>query len=322
MKLKECIMTALGSVLCSERIFRKMCQGRIFVFNYHEVSANPSLFTRRFKLNVPPELFAEQLRWIKRYFKVISPLQLIEGGYDLPAALITFDDGFASAFEQAGPILRKNNLPAAVFMNMAPVEGGIFWSGLVTYLCCHDRAFPGYMRKRHNKPENDLFLYCRPEEIDEYLLSNNAEKIYDNVRAYYGAFANSGHLRASSDYGLFLGNHLYNHHNAAMLTPEELKDSYATNEDRIRKYPNFIDFFSYPFGQPETCYNSQTDRIIFSMGARRIFTAYAAQNTDPRSRRLHRLSMHDGLQDEASFRSHVLMPSLLHKFCRGKHVYI
>lgn len=322
MMLKECIKKALGSVLCSGRVFREICKGSVFIFNYHEVSQTPSLFAREFGLNVPPELFARQLGWIKKYFNVISPVQLAGNDFDLPAALVTFDDGFASTFEKAAPILQQNDLPAVVFMNMAPVEGASFWSGLVTYLCHHDKEFPGYMLKRHNKSGRDLFLNCRQEEVEGYLLRNNAEKIYDDARAYYGAFGDFGHLRASSGYGLFLGNHLYNHHNAAILTPEELKDSYTTNENKLCKYPNFINFFSYPFGQPQSCYNAETDRIIFSLGAERIFTAYPWQNTDPGSRRLHRLSMHDNLKEEGSFRNYLLMPSLFHKFTKKRSVYI
>lgn len=314
MTLKESIMKVLGLMLYSDSVFKAMCKDCVFIFNYHEVGTSPSLFAEKFGLNVPPELFAEQLKWIKKYYNVISPVQLIENNYDLPAALITFDDGFASTFEKAAPILRQNHLSATVFMNMAPVEGEIFWSGLVTYLCSYDKAFPGYMLKRHNKSGADLFLYCRQEEVDEYVLGNNAKKIYDDARVYYGAFGNLGHLRTSSDYGLFLGNHLYNHYNATMLTPEELKESYTINENKLRKYPNFINCFSYPFGQPKTCYNACTDQIIFSMGAKRIFTAYALENKDLSARRLHRLSMHDNLKDEVSFRNHVVMPSLFHKF--------
>ncbi|MFH1441060.1 MAG: polysaccharide deacetylase family protein [Candidatus Omnitrophota bacterium] len=315
-------MKILGLPLRSGRVFQAMCKDSIFIFNYHEVNANPSLFTRKYRLNVPPELFSQQLKWIKQYFNVISPVQLIENKFDLPAALITFDDGFASTFEIAAPILRSNNIPAVVFMNMAPVEGKIFWPGLTTYLCYYDKAFPEYMLKRHNKSGHTLFLYCRQEEVDEYVSRNNARKIYDDARAYYGTFANLNHLRASSDYGLFLGNHLYNHYNAAILTPEDLKDSYITNENKLRKYSNNINCFSYPFGQPQTCYNAQTDRVIFSMGAKRVFTAYASQNRDPHSKRLHRLSMHDNLKDEQSFKNHVVMPSLLHKFFRKKYTYI
>lgn len=322
MIVKECIKKALGSVFCSGRGFRAICKDSVFVFNYHEVSESPSIFARKFGLNVAPALFSRQLGWIKKYFNVISPVQLIGAGFDLPAALITFDDGFASTFDQAAPILQQNNLPATVFMNMAPVEGAVFWSGLVTYLCYHDKAFPQYMLRRHNKSGWDLFLYCRQEEVEGYLRNNNAERIYDDARAYYGAFSNFDHLRASSEHGLFLGNHLYNHHNAVTLTPEELKDSYATNESKLRNYSNFINFFSYPFGQPQTCYNAQTDSIIFSLGAERIFTAYAWQNRDPGSRRLHRLSMHNNLKEEASFRNYVVMPSLFHKLSRRRCAYI
>jgi len=302
MIIKEYIKKALSAGLHCDRLFQRMCEDLIFIFNYHEINDNPSMFSQEFGLNVPPSLFLQQLKWIKQYFNVISPTQLLGNDYDLPAALITFDDGYASTFEKAAPILYSNRLPATVFINMAPVEGAIFWSGLVTYLCYHDKAFEGYMLKQFNKADCNLHLYCRQEEVDEYISRNDTQKIYKAARAYYGAFGNLGHLRTSSDYGLFLGNHLYNHHNAIILTPDELRNSYITNENNLKEYSNFVNLFSYPFGQPETCYNAQTDDIIFLMGAKKVFSAYAYPNKDPQSRRLHRLSMFDNIKDDLSFR--------------------
>ena len=48
-------------------------------------------------------------------------------------ALITFDDGSASIFENAAPILQKLWFKS-VFLNMGPIKEEDFYSGLICYL--------------------------------------------------------------------------------------------------------------------------------------------------------------------------------------------
>jgi len=209
----------------------------------------------------------------------ISPPQLLEGDYTTPAALITFDDGMQGYFQNAVPILKEFSIPSIIFLNMAPIEGEIFWLGLVAYLT-DDPLFREFVRKESNDDGNaPLFLRCSKEIVDDYLFSRPDGHLLDAARRFYGAFATLDDLRSvNGDPLVYFGNHLYNHYNALKLSPEALREEYLLNEEKILGYSNGLSMFSYPFGQPGTCFNEQVTDLIFSFGAQAIFSSSGRLN--------------------------------------------
>ncbi len=320
MRLSKIAKTIVSPLMFSRSFFETACRGSVFVFNYHEISESPSRFSQDCGLNVPPTQFRKQLSWIKKYFHVINPHQLIGNGLDFPAALITFDDGFASAFHEGASILRDENVPATIFMNMAPVEGQVFWSGLVVYLYNYNMEFRQYISTKYPGIGENQFLYYNEGDVQKFVINRCCPEIYDKARSYYGKFANQEDLRLSAEFGLYLGNHLFNHYNSANISLDELKNQYVLNEKALKKYANYVNLFSYPFGQPGSCYNRQTDEVIFSLGASRIFTAYSLPNRNLEAKRLHRISMADFIDDEMCFRYICIFPPLFNNYFR-KHKY-
>lgn len=66
------------------------------------------------------EAFGEQIRYIKKYYHVISCpefLDILESDSELPprALLLTFDDGYIDHFKNVFPILDQEDLPACFF---------------------------------------------------------------------------------------------------------------------------------------------------------------------------------------------------------------
>lgn len=254
----------------------------VCVFLYHEVSDCPSEFNKRYNLNVPPSIFKKQIEAIRGLFNVISPTQLLSGDFKTPAALITFDDGMAGYFENAVPILESLKCPSIVFMNMAPVDGEICWASLATYLTTIDHGFKNELKQYFhgsNAQSPHFFLYLTKDIAENYLNKVDREEIYDNVRNFSQGFSTRQHLSesANSKY-VYLGNHLYNHYNATILSKKDLQKEYLRNKTELDKYPNSTEMFSYPYGQPDTCYNTETNSILFNLGAQRIFSADAALN--------------------------------------------
>ncbi len=72
-------------------------------------------------LAVRPSDFAAQMEWLARRRRVMG-LEAAVGLLDVRARLprglaaLTFDDGFASVYEHAWPVLRARSLPAAIFL--------------------------------------------------------------------------------------------------------------------------------------------------------------------------------------------------------------
>jgi peptidoglycan/xylan/chitin deacetylase (PgdA/CDA1 family) len=290
-------------ILGTDSIHRWALKEATVVFLYHEVSDTPSEFHRLFNLYVTPEIFEGQIMTIRKIFDVISAEEFLSGRYKRPAAMITFDDGAASYFENAVPILTKYHCPSVIFLNMAPIDGEIFWSGLVTYLCEHGQGFVEKIIKAHTPPlRQPYFIYIRPEDINSYLEENNKEAIYERARNFYGRFANRGHLKDCQDNPLVkFGNHLYNHYNCAICREDELTQFFTKNQMEIEKYPNAIKFFSYPFGQRGSCYNEKTTRLLRKLGAQVIFAAQP-QNFHNNNSFFYRLPVDNSVQSEDQFK--------------------
>lgn len=90
----------------------------LVVLQYHHISENTPKST-----SITPGLFAEHMRWLREHeYRVVDMEQLVKWmkqGKPLPnkAAVITFDDGYSSIYDNAWPILKKYKWPFTVFVN-------------------------------------------------------------------------------------------------------------------------------------------------------------------------------------------------------------
>tara|TARA_Y100001935_G_C17188178_1_gene448680 strand:- start:13 stop:912 length:900 start_codon:yes stop_codon:yes gene_type:complete len=263
------------------------------VFCYHDVSSNPSEFSEKFGLNVYPEEFNFQINFINRNFNVISPDDLIGGQVPENAAMITFDDGFRSYFKNAVPILEKYNSPSMIFLNMAPVKGDIFFAGLITYLCDKSSEFRDHIFANTNYDINKkpLFLYCSRSIVNSYL-EKKGQTFRAEVKKFVGEFSTKKDLESSSVNNLiFFGNHLYNHDVSLLLTDDELLKSFSKNENELKNYPNFRNFFAFPFGQPDTCFSKKQIELLLEKKTKKVFSTYPIINPNPFSSYLNRISL-------------------------------
>lgn len=250
------------------------------IFVYHEVSDSPSCFYGQYGLNVSPKLFAQQMDFIASHFHMISPDELLSGQYETPAALITFDDGTPGYFRQAVPIMTKKRIPSLIFLNMAPIEGEIFWSGLITYLTQYDEQFCQILRNHFPHEKNvPEFLLCNSKIVNDYLASIDFRSLELKIRSFYGPFAGLKDLEAvEGNPFVFFGNHFYNHYNALRLSDDELRQQYLLNDQKISKYRNGRALFSFPFGQPKICFTPRHTKLLHSLGAKAVFSSSGRVN--------------------------------------------
>lgn len=257
----------------SKRLFKILFKNKLVVFLFHEISDSPSRFYDENNLNIKPNLFNKQIDFISDNFKIIHPNDLYKKRNSQPHALITFDDGSIGVFKNALKILESKNFPSIFFINFAPFKNDIFWSGLIIYLCNNYDYFKTIINPNNNKNIiGKEFLYATPDHVEIFFESNDKKKIFRSAKKYYGEFGSIDDLKNISKSKLsYIGNHLYNHFNAKTLNQEKLIDNYEKNKLFFLK--NYLDYFSYPFGQKNTCYNAETNKTLLDSGVKAIFTA-------------------------------------------------
>jgi len=268
-------------------------RGKLTVFCYHDVSDNPSEFSHKYQLDVCPSLFEWQLSFLKNHFNFVSPDDLLRGRLPPKSALITFDDGFRSFFINAVPILENHRVPCIIFLNMGPVKGEIFWSGLITYLCEKRPDFVQYLKSQIalTDPHLPLFLSCSKEIVNSYI-----QKVGVNfgkqVSEFVGPLAKEEDLQEASQKNLiFYGNHLFNHNVPLLMSDDELVESFVKNIKELEKYPNYRNMFSFPFGQPGSCFSRRQVDLLINAGAKKVFRSSGGINVDAYALYLDRIAL-------------------------------
>ena len=304
------LLRMANPVLRLPGVYRRVLAQSVAVFVYHEVSENPSPFNRQFGLNVQPDTFALQMEMIRERFTLLHPPELLYGGFRRPVALITFDDGNASYFTNALPILKRMKIPSLAFLNMGTVRGEVCWSGLATYLQQHE---PGFRAGWTRAPSGDDYVRFTEPEVARYLERVDAEALLAKVRAFRGQIASLEEVEAASrEPLLYLGNHLYQHHNATLLTNGQLEEAYLKNQEVLDQFPRGLRFVGYPFGRGDRT----THARLFGLGAQALFLGGGVPNFHLGGRCFARIPMTDGVVDEHSL-AQAMVQNILPEFCRS-----
>lgn len=296
------------------KFYRFLFHKVLSVFLFHDVTDTPCDFSRESWIDTPIPVFEKQLDFIQENFQIISPPDLLAGSVPARAALITFDDGFRSYFQNAVPILARRNISSLIFMNMLPVKGEPFWAGLVTFLA-GKQDFRSYVAERYPgllKDKLPLFLSCPQGVVQEYL--QQMPSALDKFQGYVADFATPEDLkRAEKSSYVFLGNHLDNHYVPLLMTDEIFVTSLIRNQTALRDYANALNVFSFPFGQPGSCFTERHVRLAREEGVLKAFWSSGGVNIGrPMNFCLNRIAL---CREDVSFA--VMKRRLLKGWMRG-----
>jgi len=245
--------------------FKNIIKAKKIIFMFHDVSDNPKEFYLDHNLNHSISNFESQLKFIKNNFKTLSPLELIDYNGSDPATCITFDDGSSTFYSNAKNILLEFNIPSISFLNFSQINGKFFIPGLISYILKYERDLINFLSIK----DVQTFDYKKIKKLTRNKLKNLKKNLVD----YHGTFLNQRQIQEMDNSKIFFwGNHLFKHLNAINITGEQLKNEYSKNNFFLKKLKNNIDFFSYPFGQINTSYNSYTNGILKKY-SKIIFTA-------------------------------------------------
>ena len=114
-KLKLLIKELIGKTINISNTTKNFTADKFYIFSFHEVTDNPSVFQKKNKLFVTKKVFKNQIKFIKRLFKIINPEELASNKNVKNSALITFDDGYFNSFNYALNILKKSKIVPIFF---------------------------------------------------------------------------------------------------------------------------------------------------------------------------------------------------------------
>jgi peptidoglycan/xylan/chitin deacetylase (PgdA/CDA1 family) len=134
----------LSTISDSLRRLRPRRRAVGLILLYHRVAApatDPQL------LSVPPQRFADHMRYLARHYELVSLHELVRRRANATAdsrlVAVTFDDGYADNLSQAKPILETCRVPATVFVATAALEtGAAFWWDELEHLLLHPSSLP------------------------------------------------------------------------------------------------------------------------------------------------------------------------------------
>jgi peptidoglycan/xylan/chitin deacetylase (PgdA/CDA1 family) len=97
---------------------------RFQILGYHKVSPD----SHPFFAPLHPEIFEQQMQFLKSCYRVLSLQELVErtmrGEVPQRAVAITFDDGYRDNYDYAFPILKKYQFPATIFVATGAIGAG------------------------------------------------------------------------------------------------------------------------------------------------------------------------------------------------------
>lgn len=228
---------------------------------------------------------------------------LLENGRPLPSypAVLTFDDGFASNYHLAYPVLKRHGLPATIYLETEFVDGKKpIWVDRVDYTMQQ----AGRTRRDLVSFKERLKLLPQPEVLAavEKLESETGYRLgladRDDVPAIYRAL-DWNQVREMAASGLIsFGSHTHSHVILGRAAPEVIRHELEVSRGIIERETGMpCTHFCYPNGSPGD-FSETSEQILRELGFRSSLTTIGGLNATPCSPfLLRRLGMTNDLRE-------------------------
>ncbi|HKV62617.1 MAG TPA: polysaccharide deacetylase family protein [Candidatus Acidoferrum sp.] len=267
---------------------------KFVILCYHGIgeSGNP--------LSVAPsrELFDTQMRFLHENYRVASLeeacSELCSGVKSEPGVVITFDDGYRSAYNVAFPILQQYRLPATIYLTVDSVETGqVAW---------YDRVFLGMAvapsgelqldlqdpwRFQLNSPEDRLraalevvaILRTLPNSLRCECCARLENRIGLPQNALSSRVLTWEEIHIMHSAGITFGSHTLSHPVVSQLAPLELEHELGASKCLLEKKLGIpVLDFAFPFGKASDCSPAALE-MLSRCGYRSAVTTVPGVNT-------------------------------------------
>jgi len=274
---------------------RILAKQRIFILLYHKVDYKAPPF---FGVAVRPDVFEKQIRFLKRYYKIVdladlNQLEQLEQTFPSDLIVITFDDGYRNNYTHVFPLLKKYNVPATIFLATDYIGNNrLLWYDKLSWILYKVVNLPDSRRlmKFELSPEIIreverflaavssgrvsilrslvILLKAYSAQEREEVIKRLAESC--RVNTWPGdedrPMLSWEEVREMSKYGISFGSHTASHPVLSDISVEEARreigESKNIIEEQIQKP---VTTFAYPYGKKEDC-TDEVAKILIDEG--------------------------------------------------------
>jgi len=302
---------AAGLYALSPRYLEPL-RGKVIILTYHRVVSKKELDAEYIQpgMYVTVETFAMQMRFIKQHFSVISFAELLRlwseqtWNAEQRYCVVTFDDGWLDNYVYALPVLKRNALPATVFLPTTFVgTDRWFWPEQIAWLCRHAawqneekrrRAVNAGLGMSTSRVDADTMIECckmlAQEQIDALIVAWKRQ--LDVALPRDRQVINWAEAQEMSAAGVSFGSHSATHRILTHLDSNEVHREVYGSWKALREKPvATVPVFCYPNGD----WSAELGRSVEAAGyAAATTTEFGYEDRGP-SRRfaLKRINIHN-----------------------------
>jgi peptidoglycan/xylan/chitin deacetylase (PgdA/CDA1 family) len=241
------------------RVVMHLSRRRPKVLLYHSVAPNEPLFLRELESNTRPEVFERHLAFVVRHYHVVDVSRLDHGPVPEHALAVTFDDGYRSVLTHAAPLLRRQRVPATVYLvtSVLDSESLIWVEELNWFLRTHPGAahlVAASVGCSENSSVLELLDCVRQRGTPQIIRA-----LLQQLRLQHGCepaqLATSEPLYLSWEdalqlrsYGLGIGNHTRSHVSLPVQDPATQLAEIREARERLSARFGPVKSFAFPFG--------------------------------------------------------------------------
>jgi peptidoglycan/xylan/chitin deacetylase (PgdA/CDA1 family) len=279
----------------------RLIKQQVPIFAYHRVSMAtdfPWSLTP-----VTPQNFEREIRYLSHRYQIIALDELITSFNKfktLPpkTAVVTFDDGYKDTYLNAYPILKKNNIPATVFLTTGHIgTGKLFWWDKVGYVICKTELTTldlGELGMYHlNSAGNRLQVANLISARLKQLPIKNRDELINRMVNSSGVdippnlgeelILSWNEIKEMSKNGINFGSHTVSHPILTRLPLEVArKEIIDSKKDIEKELSQEVTTFCYPNGEPGD-FNNDIEGILKSNGFKCSVTLIPAAFVSPAS---------------------------------------
>ena len=271
---------------------RRVRKAKYVVLGYHNVGlAGLPLYCR-----LPQATFAEQMKFIKSHYRVISLPQMLDelagSRQSGQSIVVTFDDGYVGTYTDAFPVLKQYAIPATVYLTAGLIESEEtswydriflqFQQATSDLTIASDSTTPPLLNGFHSRVAAAaaavMYLRSVPDEARRQWCESLDSKIPMPARETRKAMMSWEQVREMSRAGISFGCHTMTHPVMSRVSPETLDYEIAASKALVEaRLSCDVRDFAFPFGKPKDC--GQIDaNTLTRLGLRSAMTTIVGVN--------------------------------------------